>query len=102
MENNFDMHEWRANHLAKVVKEDFKVGGDTGLTMQGKAPTPVKANRVLQGVQNVASIMEDAFQAFATEVQQKYPDIFQDKKLLNNMNRMAAQIKQLKELSKGQ
>ena len=21
MENNFDMHQWRANHLAKLVKE---------------------------------------------------------------------------------
>jgi hypothetical protein len=92
MENNFDIHQWQA----KFLKEDFKFGGDNGLTMAGDEPTPVKVDKVKQELGGIASTMEDAFQAFNKEVQQKYPDIFQDKKLLSRMEMMAQQIKRLK------
>ena len=101
MERNFDIHEWQAKHLRKLVKEDYKIGGDSGLDIPGDGPTPVKVDRVMQEVRNVASIMEDAFQGFARDAQQKYPGIFQDKQLLDRISMMAEQIKQLKRLSGG-
>ena len=94
MENNFDIHKWQA----KFLKEDFKFGGEHGLTMAGDEPTPVKVVKDKQGVSGIAGTMEDVFQAFVKEVQQKYPDIFQDKKLLDRINMMAEQIKRLKSL----
>ena len=94
MENNFDIHQWQA----KFLKEDFKFGGEHGLTMAGDEPTPVKVDKDTQEIGNITSIMEDAFQAFTKEVQQKYPGIFQDKKLLDRINMMAEQIKRLKRL----
>lgn len=96
MENNFDMHQWRANHLAKLVKEDYKIGGDSGLDVPGDEPTPVKVDKVAQEVGSIASTIEDTFQAFTKEVQQKYPNIFQDKNILDRINMMAQQIKRLK------
>ena len=95
MENNFDIHNWQA----KFLKEDFKFGGEHGLTMAGDEPTPVKVDKAKQEVSSIANIIEDAFQAFTRDVQQKYPDIFQDKKLLDRVNEMAEQIKQLKKVS---
>lgn len=86
---------------SKEVEEDFKFGGKNGLTMAGDEPTPVKVNKVKQELSGIASIMEDAFQAFNKEVQQKYPDIFQDKNLLSRIEMMAQQIKRLKNEVKG-
>ena len=80
----------------KEVKEDFKFGGKHGLTMAGDEPTPVKVNKGNKELGGIASTMEDVFQAFNKEVQQKYPDIFQDKKLLSRIEMMAQQIKRLK------
>jgi hypothetical protein len=95
MENNFDIHNWQA----KFLKEDFKFGGEHGLTMAGDEPTPVKVDKVAQEVGSIASIIEDAFQGFSKDIQEKYPDIFQDKKLLSRMEMMAQQIKRLKKVS---
>ena len=78
------------------LEEDFKFGGKHGLTMAGDEPTPVKVNKGNKELGGIASTMEDVFQAFTKEVQQKYPDIFQDKKLLSRIEMMAQQIKRLK------
>ncbi len=86
---------------SKEVEEDFKFGGEHGLTMAGDEPTPVKVNKVKQELSGIASTMEDVFQAFNKEVQQKYPDIFQDKNLLSRIEMMAQQIKRLKNEVKG-
>jgi len=86
---------------SKEVEEDFKFGGKNGLTMAGDEPTPVKVNKVKQELSGIASTMEDVFQAFNKEVQQKYPDIFQDKNLLSRIEMMAQQIKRLKNEVKG-
>jgi len=86
---------------SKEVEEDFKFGGKNGLTMAGDEPTPVKVNKVKQELSGIASTMEDVFQAFNKEVQQKYPNIFQDKNLLSRIEMMAQQIKRLKNEVKG-
>ena len=91
MEKDFNIHEWQAKYL----KEDFNFGG---LNMAGDEPTPIKVDKTKQEISNIASTMEDAFQSFTKEVQQKHPGIFQDKELLDRINTMAEQIKRLKRL----
>ena len=94
MERDFNIHNWQA----KFLKEDFKFGGEHGLNMAGDEPTPVKVDKAKQELGGIASTMEDVFQAFTKEVQQKYPGIFQDKKLLDRINMIAQQIKRLKRI----